>query len=339
MIYEFFSGSYGKEAEEGIVKFRMDTETGNIEKVFTFRGIENPSYLGFNASKTILYAVQEKVPAGQIHALRVAGDRLVPLASLSTEGADPCHVSLDETGKVLFVDNYTSGSLAVFQVGENGDLERMTQLIVHEGKGAHPIRQGAPHVHYTKEHDGQAFVVDLGLDQIFLYDVDPQSGLLSDTGKRIHLPAGMGPRHIEFHRSLPGILYVICELGNQVAVFQEEGKDYVLKQMIGTLPDDFTGESTAAAVKQQGNLLFASNRGHDSIAVYRILPDGLLERTDIAPTGGRTPRDFTLFGDYMVVANQDSDNITVLQVDWETGRLLQTGMEAETVRPSCIRKY
>ena len=339
MKYEFFSGSYGEKGEEGIVKFLLDPENGKLEKLDAYCEIKNPSYLGFNKDKTVLYAVQEEVPEGKIHALRVTEKGLEPLSALSTKGADPCHVTLDSSEKLLFTDNYTSGSLTVFRLKEDGDLESLSQLIVHEGRSVHPVRQSSAHIHYTKEQDGFAYTVDLGMDEIFIYHVNNRNACLEDTGRRLRLPKGSGPRHIEFHRTMPGILYVICELGNEIAVFEETGGEYVLKQRISTLPEDFSGESTAAAVKMQGDYLFASNRGHDGIAVYRIQPDGTLELSQITKTGGKTPRDFTLFDDYLVAANQDSDSITVLRMDWERGLLEPTGISATTVRPTCIRKY
>lgn len=339
MEYEFFVGSYGKTGEEGIVKFRMDTDRKTLNKLYGYKEIENPSYLAFNREKTILYAVSEQTPVGAVHALEVCGSGLKPLSALSTEGADPCHVTLDESGRVLFVGNYTSGSLAVYQMDGQAVPERLSEVIRHQGNGVHPSRQSAAHIHYTKEQDGRVFVADLGMDRVFLYDLDVQKAELHDTGERIVLPAGAGPRHLEFNRDHPEILYVICELSSQIAVFSEEDRGYVLKQLIGTLPDDFAGESTAAAVKMQDHLLFAGNRGHDSIAVFRVLDDGTLERTQIVDSGGKTPRDFSIFGDYLAAANQDSGLITVFKIGWENGTLEDAGMSAETVAPACIRKY
>lgn len=339
MKYEFFSGSYAKAGEEGIVRFLLDPENKRLEKKAAYCQIKNPSYLGFNRDKTILYAVQEEVPEGKIHALRVAQSGLESLGSLSTKGADPCHVSLDASGRLAFADNYTSGSLAVFHLREDGKPETLSQLVVHEGKGPHPIRQMSAHIHYTKEQDKLVYTVDLGQDEIFIYRIGENGTCLEDTNERIKLPKGSGPRHLEFHRTMPGILYVICELANEIAVFEKQEQEYILKQRISTLPAGFQGESTASAIKMQGSYLFAGNRGDDSIAVYHILSDGCLKLSQIAKTGGRTPRDFTLFGDYVVTANQDSDLITVLHMDWEKGTLEPTGITAHAVRPSCIRKY
>ena len=335
MVCEFFSGSYGGEAS-GIVRFRMDTDAGTLEQVCAYRDIRNPSYVALNDSKTLLYAVQEEVPVGAIHALCVSDTALEPFRTLSTEGADPCYISLCGDGGTLLVSNYSGGSLAVFRLNENGAPVERSQLIVHKGKGTHPVRQTTPHVHFAKERNGQVFVVDLGLDQIFLYTME--ENLLTDTGKRLHFLAGAGPRHIEFHHNDPDTLYVSCELGSEVAVWKRENDAYRCAQTLSTLPESYTGENIASAIKMQGHLLFVGNRGHDSVAVFRIGDDGLLTRTQIALTAGKTPWDFSAFDDYLVIANRDSDSITVLKADQESGTLIDTGITAKMKGPTCICK-
>lgn len=337
MICEFYSGSYAEVGEDGIVKFRLDTDAGTLKKVFAYQGVRNPSYIRLNADKSVLYAVQEETPAGAVHALRVDEDALRPMGTLSTGGADPCFIGLTADEKVLLAANYTSGSLAVYRLGADGSLTERSELIVHEGRGAHPTRQEAAHVHCAMERNGQAFVVDLGLDLVFIYDIDREAGRLAGSGLRVRFPAGAGPRHIAFHPEKPEMLYAVCELTNQIGVYREEGARYVLAQLEPTLPEDFRGENTAAAVKIKHSLLFASNRGHNSIAVYRIKEDGLLEPPRIVSSAGGSPRDFELFGDYMVVANQYSNTINVLKVDWNKGTLTDTGIFCSTPRPCCIQ--
>lgn len=339
MICEFFSGSYAEVGEDGIVKLQLDTEAGTLKKIFAYQGVKNPSYIRFNADKSVLYAVQEETPVGAVHALRVEGDALRPLGTLSSEGADPCFISLTADERVLLVANYSSGSLAVYRLGTDGSLVERSERIVHEGRGVHPTRQEAPHIHYAAERNGQVFVVDLGLDAVFIYDIDHETGRLTDSGMRLRFPAGAGPRHLACHPEKPKILYAICELSNQVGVYRDEDTCYTLVQLEPALPEHFKGENTAAAVKIKNSLLFASNRGHDSIAVYRVKEDGLLEPTQIASSVGRGPRDFELFGNYMVVANQYSDTVNVLKVDWDRGTLADTGISCSTPRPCCIQGF
>lgn len=336
MIYEFYSGSYGEKGQEGIVKFRLDPVRETLEKIYAYDGICHPSYLELSRDQSLLYAVSEETPEGGIHVLSVGEEGLTRLNSGSTKGADPCHISLSGDERLLFASNYSSGSMAAFRLDEDGISMNLSQLVIHEGKGGHKTRQASPHIHWAKERDGSVFAADLGLDQVFIYKISGESGRLLDTGKRLRLPAGFGPRHLEFHPFREDILYSICELSNEAAVFQKIGEEYQLRQTVSVLPDGFCKESTAAAVKMEKNLLFASSRGSDSVAVFRVLEGGLLERTQVESSGGKTPRDLAVLGDHLVVANQDSDRISVFRIDWDSGRIFPTAMEAAAMRPSCI---
>ena len=232
--------------------------------------------------------------------------------------------------------NYTSGSLAVYKNDENGIPMTMTDFVEHKGKGINPVRQEGPHVHFCRVREDMVFVVDLGLDKVFLYKIDTENGTVTDTGKFLEFPKGSGPRHLEFDPKRPEIVYAVCELESKAAVFREENGRYELKQHISTLPESFKETNIAAAIRYQNHHLFVSNRGHDSIAMFRVGEDGLLTPTDIKKTGGKTPRDFAIMGDHLVAANQDSDLLTVLKINWAEGKMEQTGISAEHVRPTCV---
>ncbi len=334
MIYEFYTGSYALEGEEGILRFRLDTEARTLEKRSAFSGIHHPSYLCPNQNRGLLYAVQEQVTEGMIHCLRIGKQGLTKDTALPSGGADPCHLSMSRKQNTLYVANYTGGSLAAFELKEDGGLKGRKDLRQHEGKGANPLRQECAHVHFSEEHDGLLHVTDLGQDQVFLYR--EEGGVLKDTGRRLMLSAGYGPRHLAFGPAGLPIIYVLCELAGKIVVFKKEETEYEMIQEADTLPADFAGENISAAVKRSGNLLFASNRGHDSIAVFHIRTDGSLSPAGIFPSGGKTPRDFELFGNFLVAANQDSDSLTVLELDRTEGTLSPTELGARLVRPCCI---
>ncbi len=336
MRYEFWAGSYGTAEEETIARFSLDAETGQITKLYGFRGAENPSWIGMNAAKTMLYSVEELTPEGRILAFRIGEQGLEPAAGLSTKGADPCHICLDEKEKHLFAANYTSGSLAVYRLNQGGAPVQMTEFLRYTGSGSDPVRQEGPHIHFTEVMGEQVFAVDLGTDTVFVYLLDAAAGTLTDMGKGLRLPAGAGPRHLAFHPEIPGIVYVACELGSSVALFREKGGEYVLEAAVSTLPESYSGENTVAAIRIRKDCLFVSNRGHDSIAVFSIQEDGSLSLQQIVPAGGRIPRDFAIMGEYVVIANQGSDEITVLRMNPETGLLEQTGICASMLRPACI---
>lgn len=336
MKYEFITGSYGNTEEEGIERFELDTRLGTLTKLSGFKGIFNPSFVALSPDRKLLYAVEERSPDGFIHTLHWDETGLSHLTSHATRGADPCYIGMDANGGMLLVANYTSGSLAVYQTDENGIPKEMTDFVEHEGKGPHPVRQEGPHAHYCRMRGNEAFVVDLGLDKAFIYEIDKNTGKVTDSGKYLEFPKGSGPRHLEFDPERPELVYAVCELESKAAVFQEENGRYKLKQILSTLPDDFSETNIAAAIRYKNGHLFISNRGHDSIAMFKAGEDGLLTLTDITKTGGRTPRDFNIMGDYLVAANQDSDLLTVLKINWAEGKMEQTGISAEHVRPTCV---
>lgn len=308
-------------------------------------------------------------------------------------GADPCHLSLDGRENFLMAANYTSGSLAVFALDEQGHLQGRCDFWQHtprrtdetQGQGnsqqsrkaknpqenpfkVNPLRQEGPHVHFSEEAGELLWSTDLGLDQVFGYQIDYEQKKLTDTGIRLQLPDGYGPRHLAFWHEDMAVIYVLCELSNRIVVFaekvQEEDSEetekaaekkvsetgtekmdrerfentpeYTILQDISTLPEGYHGESTASAIRLYGGFLFAANRGDDSIAMYEIQKDGMLTLCCIKKTGGRTPRDFQIFSDYLVVANQESDSLTVLHINRKEKRLERTAIHADVIKPTCV---
>lgn len=335
-------------------------------------------------------------------------------------GADPCHLSLDGRENFLMAANYTSGSLAVFALDEQGHLQGRCDFWQHtprrtdetQGQGnsqqsrkaknpqenpfkVNPLRQEDPHVHFSEEAGELLWSTDLGLDQVFGYQIDYEQKKLTDTGIRLQLPDGYGPRHLAFWHEDMAVIYVLCELSNRIVVFAEkmqeedsEGtkkaaekaaektserrtgeaaektfgeetteaekkvsetgiektdrerfentSEYTILQDISTLPEGYHGESTASAIRLYGGFLFAANRGDDSIAMYEIQKDGTLTLCCIKKTGGRTPRDFQIFSDYLVVANQESDSLTVLHINRKEKRLERTAIHADVIKPTCV---
>lgn len=336
MKYDFFTGSYGDRGEEGICKFCFDSKKGELRKVSGYSGIYHPSWVCFNRKDSILYAVQEETPAGAMQILRVVDKGFKRIQICDSDGADPCHLSMSEEGDSLFLSNYSSGSLVAYPLDPNGLPAGKADQVQHYGKGIDLERQEAPHVHSCVEHKGMIYASDLGLDQVFIYGLNKKTHRIEDTGNRIHVSPGAGPRHLEFYSGEQSALYVLCEMGNSISVFWNRGNTYECIQNISTLPAGFAGMNTAAAIHRSGKLLFASNRGHDSIAMYEIKNAGELDLLDIVPTGGKIPRDFAVFDAYLIAANQESDCLSVLRIDEERKALELTDIKAETVRPTCI---
>jgi len=338
-----YVGTYSSADSAGIHRLRFDERRGTFEYEAGYAGVEQPSYVLPNASGTALYAASEtndgKVAA---FAIEPGSGALRPLNVRSTGGGAPCHLALSRDGRLLFAANYAGGSVAVVPLEADGSLAERSELRVHEGRGARADRQEAPHPHSANVDPSGRYVVvpDLGIDRLVMYAIEG-NGLrrMAETA----LPAGTGPRHLAFHPTLPAA-YVAGELDNTVTVLAVEDEPFALAatQRVATLPDTFEGESTSADihVTPDGSLLFVSNRGHDSLAAYRVdAADGRLTPIGFFPSGGRTPRNFAISPDgaFLIAANQQSDALVAFRIDPETGALEETARHEGISKPVCIR--
>ena len=392
---------------------REQVPMGGVYEMKALRSVENPELLRPAETSEPQESAESsellQETAGQPHeAKKEAGTSLgivkdmaaAPILEMVKEmpsgGADPCHLSLDGRENFLMAANYTSGSLAVFALDEQGHLQARCDFHQHtprrtdetQGQGnsqqsrkaknqqgnpfkVNPLRQEGSHVHFSEEAGELLWSTDLGLDQVFGYQIDYEQKKLTDTGVRLQLPDGYGPRHLAFWHEDMAVIYVLCELSNRIVVFAEKVQEdseetekaaekaaekkvsetgtekmdrerfedtpeYTILQDISTLPEGYHGESTASAIRLYGGFLFAANRGDDSIAMYEIQKDGTLTLCCIKKTGGRTPRDFQIFSDYLVVANQESDSLTVLHINRKEKRLERTAIHADVIKPTCV---
>ena len=415
---------------------REQVPMGGVYEMKALRSVENPELLRPAESSEPQESAESsellQETAGQPHEAKkeagtspgiakdmAAAPILEMVKEMSSGGADPCHLSLDGRENFLMAANYTSGSLAVFALDEQGHLQARCDFHQHtprrtdetQGQGnsqqsrkaknqqgnpfkVNPLRQEGPHVHFSEEAGELLWSTDLGLDQVFGYQIDYEQKKLTDTGIRLQLPDGYGPRHLAFWHEDMAVIYVLCELSNRIVVFAEKVQEdseetekaeekaaekiserrtgeaaektfggetteaekkvsetgtekadrerfentpeYTILQDISTLPEGYHGESTASAIRLYGGFLFAANRGDDSIAMYEIQKDGTLTLCCIKKTGGRTPRDFQIFSDYLVVANQESDSLTVLHINRKEKRLERTAIRADVIKPTCV---
>jgi 6-phosphogluconolactonase len=322
----------------------------------------NPSFLALHPSGQWLYAVNEddsydgqKSGAVSAFAIDRATGRLTLLNQQSSRGAAPCHLTVDRTGRHLLVANYTGGSVAVLPIGPDGRLGDATSVVHHRGSSVNQKRQAGPHAHaiVVDETNRFAVAVDLGTDQLVVYRFDADHGILRASAvqtevpdprmpRALALPPGAGPRHVAFAPSGPR-LYAINELASTITAFGWNAGSGVLTggQTISTLPAGFTGANTTAeiAVHPSGRSLYGSNRGHDSIAVFRIDPaGGALTLVEHESSGGRTPRNFAIApgGHWLVAANQDSNSLVVFRIDQHTGALERAGDPATVTLPVCV---
>ncbi len=334
----------------GIHAYAFSTADGRLRPLRRTAGAENPFFLALSPDRKYLYATHAKQFGGpeneQVAAYAVVGrdGELRLLNRQSAGGSAACYLDVDKTGKALLVANYASGSVAALPVRADGSLGGSASLVRHRGSSVNPQRQKEPHAHcvVVSPDNRFAFAADLGTDQVLGYRLDPAAARLTPNDPPFaRSPAGAGPRHLAFH---PGgkRVYAINELGNSVTVFDYDADSGTLseKQTVSTLPDDFRGTSYCADVKitPDGRHLYGTNRGHDSIAAYRIAEDGRLTRIAVEPSLGKGPQNLAITPDgrWLLCANMPGNNVAVFRIDPETGRLTPAGAPVEQPSPSCI---
>jgi 6-phosphogluconolactonase len=347
-----YIGTYTRGASEGIYAYRMDLKTGQLTSLGLAAGAENPAFVAINPENDTLYAVNEisnyeGKSAGSVSAYLINRNNgeLEYLNTQSSQGAGPCHLSIDASGRNVLVANYGGGSVACLPVGENGELKEASSFIQHQGSSINPRRQKGPHAHSVNlgPANKYAFVADLGMDQVLTYRLNASKGKLT-AGKPpfTRLAKGAGPRHFAFHPS-GRLAYVINEMHCTVTAFQYDHAGRLTeRQSISTLDVPVQpGYSTAEVqVHPGGRFLYGSNRGHDSISVFTIDEvSGRLNRVQVQSTLGTTPRNFGIdpTGNYLIAANQNSDNLVVFRIDQKTGKLTSTGVEVECPSPVCVK--
>lgn len=349
--YRVYIGTYTGGASEGIYLLDFDASSGALEVVGLAAATGNPSFLALHPTMRVLYAVGEmpkdaERPGGAISAFSIDDETglLTLLNQESTVGKGPCHVCVAPSGKHVAAANYGGGSTVLLPVLDDGRLGVASSFIQHEGSSVNPGRQEGPHAHSVNfDPTGRILIAaDLGTDKLMLYRYE-ESGMLTPSDPPFaSLAPGAGPRHVAVHPS-GKFIYSVNELLSTVTAFAYDADSATLTevQTIGTLPGNFEGENTTAEIRvhPSGNFLYASNRGHDSIAVFGIDPEtGMLTDIGHTSTGGKTPRNFNVdpSGRYLLAANQATDNVVVLRIDAETGTLTPTGVEVEVATPVCV---
>ncbi|WP_229311142.1 lactonase family protein [Larkinella soli] len=346
-----YVGTYSTRGSEGIYVFEFDRAKGTLQQVQTVSNAKSPSFLAVHPSGKYLYSVNEAAAnSGGVsaYAIEAKTGRLTALNQQSSRGRGPCHIAIDQTGKLAFVSNYGGGTFTVLPIQADGSLGVATDSIKYEGSGANKQRQDKPHIHSATLSPNNRFVYvcDLGTDRVYIYEFDQASGKVKPASTPFAtVSPGSGPRHIAIHPN-GKYLYLVEELTSSVATFEMDPKTGALKLIednVKTLPADFSGSNTSADIHTdpKGKFLYHSNRGYNALAVLSIAKDGKLTLIDQAPTEGKTPRNFMVDpkGEYVFAANQDTDNIVVYKLDGKTGRLTPTGTQVKVPAPVCIKHF
>lgn len=321
----------------GITAVRRDPATGRLDALGVVARTPSPSFLTWHPTLPVLYATSE-LDEGGVSAWAVAGETdLRPLGNADTGGAHPCHLAVAPGGRYLVTANYTSGSVAVHRLGDDGALGERTDLLVHDGAGPDPKRQERAHAHMVSPNPGGGaiLVVDLGTDAVYRYELEAATGRLVPLGPRMHVRAGTGPRHIARHPD-GRHAYLVGELDATVTTYELDGLAGVLRERGRVATTRLTGaQPSEIAVRPDGRFLYVANRGIDTISVFALagdLPGYLAE----VPTGGTWPRHFAVVGEHLYVANERSHAVVGFHLDRDSGVPQEPGSVLELPSPTCV---
>jgi 6-phosphogluconolactonase len=340
-------GTYTGGKSKGISVYRFNSQSGEASLVETAE-TTNPSYLAVSPDQQFVYAVNELGKAkggGKVTAFRFDKNtgHLTELNQQSSMGEDPCYISVDKTGRWVIVGNYSSGTVTVLPVEKNGELAKASTVIQHTGHGPHD-RQKSPHVHAAVLSPNNKFLYtpDLGIDKLMIYSFDANSGQLTPKDTTLKTAPASGPRHFVFHPNGKWA-YLVQELSGNVTVFRYNNGALSPLQTINSLPAGFTKPFTAADihVSPDGKFLYTSTRDEANLlSIFSINPStGKLTLKGHQSVLGKTPRNFNFdpSGNFLLVANQNSDDVVVFKVNRQTGALTDTGKKIEVGNPVCLK--
>lgn len=313
---DFFVGTFADMDGLGVGRCRLENDRLSL---VCSDALSNALYVILNREQTLLFAVSsDPVKAkegGSVASYDIQGSGLKRISHQDTFGTGPCHLCLSQDERFLYTANYFTGSVSVFPVNEKGEVGCCIQHVLHEGHSVHPVRQSGPHTHQVTFIPGTNLrcAVDLGLDALMVYQQCDTTGLLTFFS-RTDILAGLGPRHLIYAQN--GFAYLACEVGNQVLKLRWNGKTFKVLQALSTLPEGFGGENTAAAIRlnPDESRLLVSNRGHNSIAVYRLDAKGNMTFDATYATPG-SPRDFALINERDILVGNQKGKLTLVRLN------------------------
>jgi len=347
--YWVYLGTYtSKNGSKGIYRTRMDAKTGKLGEAQLAAEMGSPSFIAIHPNGKFLYAVGEGggKEGGPVvaFALDAKTGALTKLNQGLSGGAGPCHISIHPKGTFAIVANYSGGSIAVFRIGADGKIGERTTFVQHKGMSANPSRQKEPHAHcgFFDPTGNYALAVDLGIDRVKIYKLDAATGKLDDDAAvDVATPLGSGPRHIAIAPDNK-FAYVCGEIDSTVNVMALDlagGKSGVF-QTLSTLPAPVKGNSTAECILHpNGKFVYVSNRGHDSVAVFRVGADRKLTAAGYIRGDIKTPRNFNVdpSGRWMLIGSESGGKVGVYEIDATTGLAKETSHSVKVSNPVCVK--
>ncbi|MGJ8651854.1 MAG: lactonase family protein [Opitutaceae bacterium] len=350
---------FGTSAGSGIHHSVFDNETGSLSTPKRVAELNNAGFITIHPSKAYLYssaALDKRKDKGHVAAFRIEADKtLSPLNTQSSEGYNPCHVSLDSTGSVLMVANYGSNnSIAAFKVQSDGSLAASESIHLHEGSGTNPKRQEGPHPHsiFSNPANTFAYAPDLGIDQVVIYKLDTETATLTAASKAKVPGGGKGPRHMKFSDD-GRFAYVLLELTMEIAAYSADTETGALQyiETVSTCKDRSDIERMSCAeirIHPNNKFVYCSTRdltgkSRDTISVFqRDNASGRLTLVQNQPANVAVPRNFNIdpSGRWLIAAGQKSNDLSIFSLDSSTGRLVPHGENIPfNGSPICLEFY
>lgn len=339
-----YIGTYTKGESEGIYSFVLDTEKEEIVNVKLVAKLANPTYVATTKDNQLLYAVAKDGESGGVVGYQINAEthELKMLNKQMSEGSSPCYVATNSEQTVLVAAYYHRGTVESYTLNHQGLISERKSTIAHIGSGPNKERQEKPHAHYIDFTPNEKFVaaIDLGVDQLITYEVI--DGQL-EKRQALTLQAGCGPRHLTFHPN-GRFAYLMTELSSEIVTlkFNQADGSFNELQYISTIPENFTenNQGSAIHISSDGKFVYASNRGHNSIAIFSVdQENGHLSLVDIVSSEGNWPRDFNFdpTENYLIGSNEQSHNLVLYKRDKSTGKLKVLQKDIKVGHPVCIK--
>ena len=345
-----YAGTSSTRGSKGIYVFEFDRIQGKLMELQTVTEGSSPGFMALSPDRKMIYSIYGKgtLPDGNGSVMAFKIDRITGLLTKVNEqsagGKGPAHISVDPKGRFAYVSNYGDGTLSVLPINTDGSLAKASDLITHSGSSVVVGRQEGPHIHSAiPSADGRfLYVSDLGIDKIMIYKVD-ENGKLTPADVPLSIStSGSGPRHFTIHPN-GKFAYSAEELSSTVASFRVNKKNGALNpiERLDMLPKGFTEKNSAADIhfSPDGKFLYASNRGHESLVIYKANSrNGKLALVGHEATGGKHPRNFMIDknGEFALTGNQNTDNIVIFRRDKQTGELMPTGNQVMVPAVTCL---
>jgi 6-phosphogluconolactonase len=354
--YDVLVGTYTQAQSEGLYRLRFDSQSGQLSSTpAQVIKAHNPSWLTLNKAQTHLFVVNENGPGQKDEVGRVSSYRIDPASheltlinQVETNSHEPTHSSLSEDERFLFVANYAvnpepGGSLAAVPVSEDGTLGEVAQEKRHTPSKVDPERQASAHVHSAVSNRGYLYVCDLGADKVMIYRYqhNAEAPLSPASPASVQLPPGSGPRHLLFDASGEHA-WLTLEMPAQVASLRWRAGNLIRTQLQDLAPGEkpVKGAGGGLHASADGRFLYVANRGSvNELVVYAIDAEGGLKPVQRRSVDGDHPREFTLdpTGRFMLVANQKSNEIVVMERDPKTGLLGRTVQRYKQDSPADLK--